>query len=222
MSIYTKPNWRAIYKKHHGFIPKEPDGRSYEIHHIDGDRTNNNITNLVALTAQEHYNIHFSQGDWAACARLGWRLSLPVETISELRRQAANEAVANGTHNFLGGDIQTRSNRKRVADGTHHLLNKQIHIDRNKKLVEEGRHYFQSVEYKEIAKQRQLNRLKEGTHPWQDTELQRKKQEKILAEGRHQSQIKWVCPHCQTNGNGKGNYIRWHGDKCKLAPTNLD
>ena len=27
---------------------------------------------------------------------------------------------------------------------------------------------------------------------------------------------------CQTNGNGKGNYIRWHGDKCKLASTNLD
>lgn len=41
MTIYRK-----IYENHFGPIPKDKDGRSYEIHHIDGNRKNNEISNL--------------------------------------------------------------------------------------------------------------------------------------------------------------------------------
>ncbi len=32
--------------------------KCFEIHHIDGDRTNNHILNLVALSIQDHYDVH--------------------------------------------------------------------------------------------------------------------------------------------------------------------
>lgn len=53
-----------IYKEHYGEIPKDSQGRSYDIHHIDGDYTNNDIYNLVALSIEEHYYLHKEQGDW--------------------------------------------------------------------------------------------------------------------------------------------------------------
>jgi len=32
-----------------------------------------------------------------------------------------NQKVANGTHPFLGGEIQRKSARKRIANGSHNL-----------------------------------------------------------------------------------------------------
>ena len=60
-------SYRKIYKQYYGEIPVDADGRSFEIHHIDGDHSNNNPLNLKAVSIQEHYDIHYSQGDWYAC-----------------------------------------------------------------------------------------------------------------------------------------------------------
>jgi hypothetical protein len=65
---------RKVWKSFFGIIPKDETGRSYEIHHIDGDYNNNDINNLKAVSLQEHYNIHFKQGDLAACHRMATRL----------------------------------------------------------------------------------------------------------------------------------------------------
>lgn len=32
--------------------------RSYDVHHIDGDKSNNNIDNLIAIPRELHINIH--------------------------------------------------------------------------------------------------------------------------------------------------------------------
>ena len=64
MCIYCGTNkYRKIYEHHHGLIPKEENGRTYEIHHIDGNHSNNNPSNLTAVTLQDHYDIHYSQQD---------------------------------------------------------------------------------------------------------------------------------------------------------------
>ena len=65
MSIYQQNRtpsriYRKIYEDHYGPIPKEENGRSYEIHHLDGNSNNNDPKNLIAVTLQEHYNIHYS------------------------------------------------------------------------------------------------------------------------------------------------------------------
>ena len=47
------PLTRLIYQKHIGKIPK-----GYEIHHIDGDKFNDDPSNLIALSHEEHVAIH--------------------------------------------------------------------------------------------------------------------------------------------------------------------
>jgi len=63
--------YRKVYETFYGPIPKDQDGRSYDIHHIDGDKTNNSILNLVALSIQDHYDVHYIQGDYGACYKIG-------------------------------------------------------------------------------------------------------------------------------------------------------
>lgn len=50
--------YRKIYESHYGPIPIDETGRTYEIHHIDGNSENNDISNLKCVSIQEHYNIH--------------------------------------------------------------------------------------------------------------------------------------------------------------------
>lgn len=42
---------RKVYKNTHKIIPKDSEGRSYEIHHIDGDHTNNDMQKVNRLGA---------------------------------------------------------------------------------------------------------------------------------------------------------------------------
>ena len=89
MSIYKpKVDYRKIYRDHCGPIPRDKDGRSYEIHHIDGNSSNNDITNLKCVSIQEHYEIHKSQGDHAACLIMSDRMKISVEEKTCLAKLA--------------------------------------------------------------------------------------------------------------------------------------
>ena len=137
MRIY---DYRKIYKQHYGVVPKDKDGRNYDIHHMDGDHTNDEPLNLKAVTIQEHYEIHLSQRDWAACLLIAQRMKVKPSDLSEIARQNTIRKnlreVAAGTHNFLGGEIQRKWNREKVENGTHHALGPA----HNKKLMAEGKH----------------------------------------------------------------------------------
>lgn len=145
MCIYCGTQYyRKIYKEHYGPIPKDDCGRSYEIHHIDGNHNNNNPNNLVAVTIQEHYDIHYSQGDYAACLFIAqYRLNHTPEELSELARLNVNKRIQNGNHSWLGGEIQKRTQQKLVTEGRHHLLSGEIQKRHNAKLLSEGKHQFQ-------------------------------------------------------------------------------
>ena len=230
MSIYTNTTYRKIYEKHYGPIPKDSDGRTYEIHHIDGDRGNNDPTNLKCVTIQEHYNIHYSQGDWGACFRMAERMKLSVEEISDLasrsnrqrvvngtnpfcdpefHRRNALKRVADGTHNFLGGEVSRKLARRRVEEGTHRFLGGEIQRNTQRKLVEEGKHHLLSGD---IQRKSNQNRLSLGTHNLVGPEHNKK----MIAEGRHTSQQMLTC-HCGVTMN-KMLFARYHGDKCKELP----
>lgn len=77
MNIYHL--YRSIYVKYKGPIPKDEFGRSYDIHHVDGNRNNNDPSNLVALSLKEHFDIHYAQGDYPACRLIAIRLLKPHE-----------------------------------------------------------------------------------------------------------------------------------------------
>jgi hypothetical protein len=86
MSIYSSTDHRKIYETYIGPIPKDEDGRSYEIHHIDGDHNNNELSNLLCVSIKEHYEIHKSQGDLKACLIMSQRMKLSPKEKSQLAK----------------------------------------------------------------------------------------------------------------------------------------
>jgi len=84
MTIYSKNNHRSIYESYFGPIPRDTLGRSYEIHHIDGNHQNNDISNLKCVSIQEHFDIHYSQGDYNACLLISNRMQLTGDDYKKL------------------------------------------------------------------------------------------------------------------------------------------
>ena len=125
MCIYCgTTRYIKIYKNHHGVIPKDDNGRSYEIHHIDGNHSNNVPENLTCVSIQQHYNIHFSQSDWGACFLMAQKMGHSPEEISELNRKQNQSRILNGTHNLLKREDGSSLTSDRVKKGTHHWLSK--------------------------------------------------------------------------------------------------
>jgi HNH endonuclease len=207
MSIY-----RRLYEQAHGPIPKDSNGRTYDIHHIDGNRKNNHPSNLVALSIDEHYKVHYDQGDWQACDALAKRMKLSVGIISELASKANKDRVENKQHHFCSSEWQSRQAKKRVSNGTHNFIGGKL----IKKLVQEGKHPAQKQENRIMQRERNLSLSKEGKHPWQNPDIARYREKKKAEEGHHNFQNPETieCPHCGKIGKG---FVmrRWHLDNCK-------
>lgn len=184
----TKINYRKIYENYYGPIPVEPNGRAYEIHHIDGDDNNNDPTNLQAVTIQEHYNIHYSQGDYYAALLIAKKMRKSPEELSELNRLQNQKRIKEGTHNFASSEWQSALQQKRLANGSHNFLG-----DKNPVFT----------------------RIKNGTHTALFTsESATKRINERLQNGTHPSQIKASCLCCKAVVS-MSNYKRWHGDNCR-------
>ena len=107
MSIYSTTDHRKIYEAFIGPIPKDEDGRSYEIHHIDGNHSNNNITNLKCVTITEHFDIHYEQEDWSACLLIADRMKLTKEDykkLGEMQRGENNHSYDKTIYTFYHKD----------------------------------------------------------------------------------------------------------------------
>jgi len=63
-------NYRKFYQEHHNLSDEQMEGM--DVHHIDGDRNNNDISNLQLLTPEEHAKIH--EHDFVRWARIGAKL----------------------------------------------------------------------------------------------------------------------------------------------------
>jgi hypothetical protein len=229
-------NYRKIYEQHYGKIPKDKDGRTYEVHHIDGDHSNNDPSNLKAVTIQEHYDIHYDQGDWAACLMISSRMEISPEEKAMIASRHQRELVENGTHPWLGPE----SNRIRIEDGTHHFLDPVFQREVARKSIEDGTHPFMT---RPDGTNVQTDKIEDGIHHFLDSEWQKEKAKKAVENGTHNlltrpdgtnvqtdriangthhfigenspTQVKWKCPHCEVEGKGQSNYKRWHGDNCK-------
>lgn len=98
-------NAKSVYIKNYGPIPKEPNGRSYDIHHIDGNEFNDDPSNLIAVTIQEHYNIHYSRGDYSACYFMATqRMNKSQKEIEELAYIAAIKRTKEGKCIFTSSE----------------------------------------------------------------------------------------------------------------------
>ena len=206
MCIYCNTqHYRKIYANHKGPIPTDRDGRSYDIHHIDGNHDNNHPDNLMAVSLMEHYELHKAQGDWAACLLFSERLKLTANQKSELASKSNLDRIAKGTHPFLSGDVQRKANANRLGNGTHNFLTNNPVSKTNSDRIQKGTHHF--VGENNPSKQK----VKNGTHHFTGGAIVAQQ----IANGTHTSQIKIECPHCHKTVSAN-MFGRWHGDKCKL------
>jgi len=239
MCIYCGTHkYRKIYEHHHGAIPRDEQGRSYHIHHIDGNHKNNDPNNLKAVSLEEHYNIHKSQGDWGACVLLAQKFSMSQEHLSQASRESALQRLSNGTHHFINPEwrkiyIQSDLYHERRSAGAKKAQGKR---------TAEGRNPFSGGE---IQRKTQRRRVQAQEHHWQSGEIQRAAQNKLIAQGKHHFQsgqhpgviaqtkrlengthhlqvnnpntVQVECPHCKKIG-GQVNMKRYHFDNCKIKP----
>lgn len=76
---------RRVWRFHNGPIPVDENGVSFDIHHRDGDWSNDAPDNLQALSVLDHYRLHFAQGDWGAAWYIAQRFKLSTEDYEEIR-----------------------------------------------------------------------------------------------------------------------------------------
>jgi len=98
--------------------------------------------------------------------------------------------VLEGTHNFIGGDIPRKNQKKRVEQGTHQWLG-----DKNPsvQLIKNGTHFWLSEEHKQKTGKRTIIAIDRGEHPYGS----------IVC-----------CPYCNKTGQ-KAAMFRWHMENCK-------
>lgn len=104
-------NYRKIWEEHHGM--KIPEGK--EIHHIDGDKTNNDIENLKLVSLEEHLEIHKKQKDWGAVQAICMRIENSDKNLMrEAARQKQIGLVKEGKHNFQVFADKRKENHAKV------------------------------------------------------------------------------------------------------------
>ena len=223
-------HYRKIWESINGPIPIDEFGKTYEIHHIDGNHKNNSVDNLQCISIKDHYDIHNSQGDLGACYLIGIRMQLSTEELSMLSSLVQQEKIKNKTHAFLRKDFQKNMQNKRVADGVHPWQNSELQKKKALMRVENGTHPWLGLE---LATKNNLKRIKDNTHNFlgdtnpgklafeagtshiNNKEWQKEKAKKQLEKGTHNSQVKWVCSNCNKEGKGSGAFSRFHGNNCK-------
>ncbi len=114
--IFIDMNYRKIWESIYGPIPKDVQGRTFDIHHIDGNRKNNSIENLVCLSIEDHYKIHLkqfeetkSEKEFRSLVFLSKRID---KNVSELTGWTVSEEVKNKIKKSLTG----RKRPKNVVD----------------------------------------------------------------------------------------------------------
>lgn len=138
-------NYRKIWEEHYGIIPVDENNIPYEIHHIDGNHYNNEISNLVCVSINEHFNIHYAQGDLPACMLIAKRINdylggrFDKQLLSDISKRSNAERLNNGTHNFITEDHKAKNKtiQKKLYDsGKHHFCTGQ---DKRGKMSHESR-----------------------------------------------------------------------------------
>lgn len=75
-------DYRKIYERHNQccLLP------GIDVHHIDGNHNNNDPTNLIAVSLQEHYDLHKANNDHYACFMIAQRMDIKPSDWREMAR----------------------------------------------------------------------------------------------------------------------------------------
>jgi hypothetical protein len=173
-----KSNYRKIYEQRYGPIPVDSEGRTYDIHHIDGDRSNNSPANLIAVSIADHYNIHYAQGEHGACLRIGQRMQLGPDEIALITQKIG----------------RANKGKKRTEESKSKMRNRKLGIKQTEKQKAHKYNRVVSAETREKSRNSNLGKSR-SNQTCQNVSAAVKIQ---IANGTHSSQIKYSCVDCKT------------------------
>lgn len=113
------PNYRKIYEEHFEccLLP------IIDIHHRDGNRGNNEISNLMPVTLEEHYDIHKAQGEYFQAYLISLRMKQKPADWIEFARQGGLKASRMGK-GFKAGHASRAGKIGGVTGGNYAVKNK--------------------------------------------------------------------------------------------------
>lgn len=222
-------NYRKLWIKHNGPIPVDEQGRSYEIHHIDGNRKNNILENLLCLSIEDHYKLHYDRGEYFAANLIAQRMEKPAKPIqkwdiSDERRAAMRESKL-GEKN----PMKDPAVRQKVSEA---LKGRKKSLEAEAKRIESRKGFKHSEESKQKIRaalkgkaktdehKKQMSKSKIGHKRSQESinkQIEKTKGRPLSEEAKQKMRKpknKLTCPHCfQTGGNSQMK--RWHFENCK-------
>ena len=203
--------YRKIWTEHFGDIPKDAAGRSYEIHHIDGNRNNNSIDNLICVDINEHYRIHHDRKEYGACNKILKRMKLSVKETSKLNSELMIKLWKDPEYRNMQEARQKKMWENEDYVKKFHSAASQSNLDR---VTNKTHQFFDSV----VRKNNNESRMKtfarltqEGNHNFQSEQAKRLSSEMA----KKLNSIKSICPHCSKEGVGPV-MKRHHFDNCKM------
>lgn len=141
---------RKIYEKFFGPIPKDENGRTFEIHHKDGNRKNNNIENLLCVSIEDHLKIHLDQGDFGAVGLISKRMGLPLNYMSDIQKGKKRPGIGG----VKKGTIPWNKNKSGIFN---HTETTKLELSENSKGEKNSRAILTEESVTEIIKYYQSN-----------------------------------------------------------------
>lgn len=218
----TRAKYRQLWEKTYGPIPVDEAGRPYDIHHIDGDSSNNDLSNLKCVSLQEHYNIHWAQGDYWACRAIAIRLNISEEERVQILKLSALKRKGLPRPDMLGDKNPMRNPEyaKKLSDATKSIPKS----DKARSAIAKAQQDRLSVKFNCQFCNRGFNELNfkrfHGDRCLKNPALTPeeiliiKQSRKSHFTTSNPSRIKYKCNYCGKSV-GTGNYKRWHGENCK-------
>ena len=114
--------YRKVWKEHNGPIPRDDNGVSYEIHHVDCDPSNNDISNLICIPIEEHFHTHYDRGEFFACALISKRMETTPEQRNRISQAiaASNRARRNPMENPVHRAAVSSALKGKYVGEKHH------------------------------------------------------------------------------------------------------
>lgn len=91
-------DYRRVYERYHQccLLP------GIDVHHIDGDHSNNDPKNLMAVTLQEHYDLHKDNNDHYACFMISQRMAIKPADWKEMAKENGRKSAYKNIERGIG------------------------------------------------------------------------------------------------------------------------
>ncbi len=145
-------HYRRIWIENYGTIPKDRNGRTFEIHHVNGNNKDNRLENLMCIPIEEHYKIHLEQKDYAAAFRIAQRMDLDPKVKSKLASLSNKNRLNRGDHPFLDKAVRKKANKsieENIKNNTQGFQNKDV----SRKAVAAKKEKYSSKELSKFAQE---------------------------------------------------------------------